>query len=191
MKVDGLVLAGGRGSRMGGVDKGLQSLHDRPLVAHAIERLRPQVSRLMISANRHLPEYRRFGLPVLSDADAGAFSGPLAGIAAGLAQCEGEWLMTIPCDCPLLPADLVARLLQAVQDCEAAVPSLADQIEPAFCLLRRTLLPSLQHYLAGGGRKVQDWLAALQLARVPFDDARAFVNANTLSELQMLEDARP
>lgn len=201
-EVDGLVLAGGRGSRMGGVDKGLQPLLGRALVEHVIARLAPQVGRIVISANRHLDEYARFGLPVVSDAaGADAFAGPLAGMAAGLAQGGSDWLIAVPCDCPRLPLDLVERLLQAAlaQGAEAAVPlsPAADgslRIEPAFCLMRHAVGPALQRYLARGGRKIQDWLAELHTARVPFTqagDAQAFMNANTLHELQQIAALEP
>jgi len=198
--ITGLVLAGGRGSRMGGVDKGLQNLNGRPLVAHVIARLQPQVSQLLINANRSLERYRDFGLPLVSDlATEGveAYAGPLAGMAAGLAHSSAPWLMAVPCDCPRLPLDLVARLLKAAldQDAEVAVPLSLDadgaqRVEPAFCLMRREVEPALRQFLAAGDRKIQGWLATLKLTQVPFtrsEDALAFKNANTPAELQALE----
>lgn len=188
----GLILAGGRGSRMGGVDKGLQPLAGRPLLAHVLERLTPQVDVLLINANRHLDRYAGFGPPVVSDADA-SFAGPLAGLLAGLAQAQTDWLLSVPCDAPLLPLDLAERL--AAADADIAVPITADgQIQPVFCLLRCTLRNSLADYLASGGRKFESWLRAQAGHRlVPFDrpgDLAAFFNANSLAELQRLEPAR-
>jgi len=199
--ITGLVLAGGRGSRMGGVDKGLQMLSGRPLVSHVMARLQPQVGQLLINANRSLERYRAFGLPLISDAavdNVEPFAGPLAGMLAGLlAPSRSAWLITVPCDCPRLPQDLVERLLQAAvaQRTVAAVPLSCDangslQIEATFCLLRRELAPALQGFLAAGGRKVQDWLATLALAQVPFTQAgetQAFANINTLAELRALQ----
>lgn len=195
--VTGLVLAGGRGSRMGGVDKGLQLLRGRPLVAHVLQRLAPQVGPLLISANRNLERYQAFGHPVLPDADA-EFKGPLAGLQAGLQVCTTAWLLAVPCDSPRLPTDLAARLLAAAQaagaDLAMAASSDADggelRLQPAFCLLNRRLAGTLAAHLAEGGRRLQGWLLAQPHVVVPFDrpeDALAFVNANTMQDLAALE----
>ena len=190
--ITGLVLAGGRGSRMGGVDKGLQTLDGLPLVQHALERLAPQVARLMINANRNLDAYGRFGIPVWPDADA-SFAGPLAGFLAGLQRCETEWLVTVPCDSPRFPLDLVARLASAVGDASLAVTVTASnshrQRQPVFCLLRRAVQGDLADFLAQGGRKVEDWFGRNACVDVPFDDADAFFNANTIEELRQLGQA--
>ena len=190
--VTGLVLAGGRGSRMGGVDKGLQLLDGVPLVQHALDRLAPQVAALMINANRNLASYAQFGLPVWPDAD-GDFAGPLAGFVAGLAHCTTDWLATVPCDTPRFPLDLVARLLAAATDATVAVAcTLEDgfmQRQPVFCLVRRMAHMSLVDYLAGGGRKIDGWFKREPCVDVLFEDADAFFNANTLEELRRLGPA--
>jgi len=190
--VTGLVLAGGRGSRMGGVDKGLQLLDGVPLVQHALDRLAPQVAALLINANRNLARYAQFGLPVWPDAD-GDFAGPLAGFVAGLAHCTTDWLATVPCDTPRFPLDLVARLLAAATDATVAVAcTLEDgfmQRQPVFCLVRRMAHTSLVDYVAGGGRKIDGWFKRERCVDVLFEDANAFFNANTLEELRRLGPA--
>lgn len=189
--ITGLILAGGRGSRMGGVDKGLQPLDGRPLAAHVLTRLRPQVGTVLVNANRNAAAYAALGCQVVADAD-DSFAGPLSGMLAGLLACTSDWLQSAPCDAPLLPDELAARLASAVDDStDIAVPVTADgRLQPVFCLLRRSLSAELERYLSGGGRKVETWIAAQGLRRVPFErpgDERAFFNANTLAELQALE----
>jgi molybdenum cofactor guanylyltransferase len=186
--VTGLVLAGGRGSRMGGVDKGLQPLRGEPLVRHALGRLAPQVGPLMISANRHLDTYARFGVPVWPD-EPPDYAGPLAGFLAGLSHCETPWLVTVPVDTPRFPEDLVARLAAVAQDIAVPVTTEAGQPrrQPAFCLLRTALRDDLADFVRSGGRKIDDWLGRHATVDVPFDDPAAFFNANTLDELGRLE----
>lgn len=187
--ITGLVLAGGRGSRMGGVDKGLQEFLGKPMAAHVIERLAPQVGRLALNANQHLDTWRTFGYPVWPDSLAG-FPGPLAGLQAGLAHCATPYLVTVPCDCPFLPSDLVARLGDALvaADAQAAMAVTGSgenrRAHPVFCLLPVTLLPQLEAYLREGGRKVEAWCRRLRVAEVHFADEEAFRNINTLEDLQ-------
>jgi molybdenum cofactor guanylyltransferase len=186
-KVAGLVLAGGLGRRMGGADKGLVELEGRPMVAHVLERLAPQVSEVLINANRNAEAYEGFGVPVVSDRVEG-FIGPLAGLDAGLhgAGVESEWVVTCPCDSPFLPLDLVPRLLAAVQAAEADVAmARADgQVQPVFLLAHRRTAPSLAAYLEGGGRKIDRWVEAERHVIVDFDDCpEAFANINTVEEL--------
>jgi molybdopterin-guanine dinucleotide biosynthesis protein A len=184
--VTGLILAGGQGRRMGGVDKGLQLLQGRPLVAWVLERLGPQVDEILISANQNLERYRSFGHPVLPD-EVGGFAGPLAGLERGLALARNELLVTAPCDSPFLPAELVARLRQglAQDDAEIAVARTGEQPHPVFCLCQRSLHADLRDYLAGGGRKIDAWYARLRVTEVTFDDMpEAFSNINTRGELQ-------
>ncbi len=194
--ITGLVLAGGRGSRMGGVDKGLQSHHGLPLAMHAVLRLAPQVGHAMINANRNLAAYESMGVPVWPDALAD-FAGPLAGFLAGLEHCETAYLATVPCDSPLFPEDLVARLGAALEaaDADLAMASTAEggvpQAQPVFCLMKATLLESLVRFTHGGGRKIDRWTAQHACVSVPFADARAFFNANTLAELQQLQSMAP
>lgn len=190
--VTGLILSGGAGSRMGGVDKGLQPFRGRTLVEWVIERLEPQVAEVLISANRNLDRYLAFGHPVLTDRK-GGFAGPLAGVHAGLGQARSELLMVAPCDSPLLPADLVQRMVTALErdDAEVAVARTSERAHPVFCLCQVTLLDHLTAFFEGGGRKVEAWYSSLRVTQVDFDDqADAFRNINTLEELAALEQQR-
>jgi molybdopterin-guanine dinucleotide biosynthesis protein A len=187
--ITGLVLAGGLGRRMGGVDKGLRPFRGKPMVAWALERLRPQVDAILINANQNLEAYQAFGHPVISDR-IGGFAGPLAGLHAGLLAATTPLLVTAPCDSPFLPADLVARLAaaRAAQDADLAVARTGDQPHPVFSLVRREVLDSLSRFLEGGGRKIDTWYSALHVVEVAFDDeAEAFANINTPQELNLLE----
>ncbi len=194
--ITGLVLAGGRGSRMGGVDKGLQNHRGVPLALHALLRLQLQVGALMINANRNIGAYEAFGAPVWYDPPLNGsenFAGPLAGFLAGLEHCETPWMVTVPCDTPDFPEDLVARLAEAAERDEADIAyatTLEDgreQSHPVFCLLRSELSESLVAFLHGGGRKIDAWLGQHKAVGVRFDDARAFFNANTTAELAQLQ----
>ena len=189
IEVTGLVLAGGQGSRMGGVDKGLAPFRGKPMVAHAIERLAPQVDEILVNANRNPEAYARFGHRVIADEIPG-FAGPLAGFERGLAHARGQLVATVPCDSPFLPADLVARLRAALEGAGAqlAVARTGDQPHPVFCLMRREVHASLAAFLASGQRKIDKWYASLSVAEVAFDDeAGAFANINTRDELADLE----
>ena len=189
--ITGLILAGGRGSRMGGVDKGLQSWHGMPLAMHALLRLAPQVGQVMINANRNLGAYESMGVPVWPDS-LPDYAGPLAGWLAGLEHCETPYLLTVPCDTPNFPLDLVARLADALESENAQIAMAATredgqlQVQPVFCLLESSLIESLVRFLHGGGRKIDRWTAMHRCAQVPFDDAGAFANANTVEELRTL-----
>lgn len=190
-EITGLILAGGRGSRMGGVDKGLQNHLGMPLAMHALLRLAPQVAQVMINANRNLGAYESMGVPVWPDA-LPDFAGPLAGFLAGLEHCETPYLLTVPCDSPMFPDDLAACLGRALQahDAEIAVASSREgdalRVQPVFCLMKTTLMESLVRFTQEGQRKIDRWTALHRCVEVPFDDARAFFNANTLAELQQL-----
>ena len=183
--VTGVVLAGGQGRRMGTVDKGLVVLDGRPMVSHVLQRLAPQVDEILINANQHHDDYAAFGHRVVPDA-IGGFAGPLAGLHVGLAQAAHALVVTVPCDSPFLPLDLVARLRTAL-DANAAVLAVArtfDQPHPVFALVRRQVLPHLSHFLESGGRKIDAWYATLATVEVAFDDeADAFRNINTVDEL--------
>lgn len=185
LDVTGLVLAGGLGRRMGGADKGLMPLAGRPLIRHVLDRLEPQVASVLISANQHLDVYRRLGHPVLTDAITG-FAGPLAGLHAGLGAATTPLLVTVPCDSPFLPLDLVDRLLAArsAAGAQLAVARTLAQPQPVFALVERALLSHLEAFLAAGGRKVDRWYASLRVVEVAFDDVHdAFRNINTPAEL--------
>lgn len=172
---------------MGGVDKGLQDLHGRPMVQWVIDRFAPQVTHLLINANRNLERYAEFGHPVFPD-EIPDYAGPLAGIQMALTHATTPLVATVPCDSPWLPTDLVARLFNALQKSTAdlAVACTATRPQPVFCLARRVLLPQLTSYLAAGGRKVEDWHAMLKVCAVVFDGAdeanEAFSNINTVED---------
>jgi molybdenum cofactor guanylyltransferase len=193
--ITGLVLAGGRGSRMGGADKGLENHLGLPLALHALLRLQPQVGSSMINANRNLAAYESMGAPVWPDA-LPDYPGPLAGLLAGLEHCETAYLVTVPCDTPGFPQDLVRRLADALADADAEIAmasTLEDGVmraQPVFCLLKATLMESLVAFLHGGQRKIDRWTALHRCVLVPFDDASAFFNANTSAELQQLQTGR-
>ena len=185
LDVTGLVLAGGMGRRMGGVDKGLVLLDGRPMVAHVIERLTRQVGAIVINANQNVERYAALGYPVVSDS-IGGFAGPLAGLHAGLVAAQTPYVVTSPCDSPFLPLDLVARLAAGLEEAQAelAVARTFAQPHPVFSLVSRDVLPHLSAFLDGGGRKIDAWYATLRAVAVQFDDAEdAFRNINTPDEL--------
>ncbi|WP_322056582.1 molybdenum cofactor guanylyltransferase MobA [Paraburkholderia sp. J63] len=195
----GLVLAGGRGQRMGGVDKGLQRLQGKPLAAHVLARLAPQVGALAISANRNREIYAELGAPwqtaVIADT-LPHYPGPLAGLLAGLRAARTEWLLSAPCDSPWLPADLGARLAEAAraQGTLVATASTANaagevSLHPVFALVHTSLADDLAAFLDAGERKVRAWYARHTAAEVAFADERAFYNVNSLQELADLDRA--
>ena len=191
--ITAVVLAGGRGQRMDGADKGLLLLHGMPLAEHALRRLRGQAAHWLINANRNLDRYRGLGVALCSDAEPGDFHGPLAGIASALRVCHTPWLLCVPCDAPHLPSNLAERLLAGAQAAQApgAIALSAGLRQPVFCLLRRELLGSLQQALASGERKVGRWAAAVGCVEVDFPDPAAFLNINAPAELAALQDAHP
>ena len=181
--VSGIVLAGGLGRRMGGVDKGLQLLHGRPMIAHVLARLAPQVDDIVINANQNLERYAAFGHRVVPD-EIGGYAGPLAGLHAGLAAVSHPLAVTVPCDSPFLPSDLVARLQSDLGSNDLAVAKTGEQPHPVLALVRRSVAENLRAFLASGGRKIDAWYASLKVVEVLFDDeADAFRNINTLEEL--------
>jgi molybdopterin molybdotransferase len=194
--ISGLILAGGRGTRMGHVDKGLQPFGGSTMAQNVLARLQPQVTQLAINANQNLERYAVFGVPVWPD-DTPGFLGPLAGLETGLRRCSTPYLLTAPCDSPFLPPDLAERLLAvlASRGADLAVAVTEEngvrQPHPVFCLLKTSLLPVLSAYLAGGGRRMDGWYGQIKVAEVLFEDADAFRNINTLDELQSLDTARP
>lgn len=200
--VTGLVLAGGRATRMGGVDKGMQLFDGIPLALHALRRLQPQVAGVAVNANRNLPAYEAFDAPVWPDGLAD-YPGPLAGFLSGLSHCSTPWLLTVPCDTPRFPKDLAKRMIEALVDSDDAQIAIASapeadrqgvvalRAQPVFCLLSTALLGSLSLFTGQGGRKIDAWTAQHRCVGVPFDrpgdDPDAFANANTLAELKALE----
>jgi len=204
LSITGLILAGGRGARMGGVDKGLQNFNGTPLTLHTLMRLQMQdavtLSEMMVVANRNLSAYESFGVQVWPDSTDG-FAGPLAGFLTGLERCETDLLLTVPCDSPLFPLNLTQRLLDALiaEDADIAVAAAKEEdgsvrAQPVFCLMRVSLLESLVKFMQTGGRKIDAWTAQHKTVLVPFDtddvDPRAFFNANTLEELHRLEQSK-
>ncbi len=191
--ITGLVLAGGRATRMGGVDKGLQNHQGLPLAMFTLLRLQPQVGAVMINANRNLGAYESMGVPVWPDA-LPDYPGPLAGVLAGLERAETPYLLTVPCDTPGFPDDLAARLAQALADADAEIAMAATresdgtvQVQPVFCLLKCSLMESLVAFLHAGQRKIDRWTGQHRCVQVVFEDPRAFDNANTLEELRRLQ----
>ena len=188
-KITGLILAGGKASRMGGSDKGLIAFKGQPMVAHVIQRLSPQVDEILINANREIETYQSLGFTVITD-EISDFAGPLAGLHAGMKAAKTEFLLSVPCDSPLLPEDLSQRLMAALelQQADIAVAKTGEQHHPVFCLCRTSLAQDLEDFLDAGGRKVEGWQKQHAYVEVSFDDnPSAFSNVNTPEELSKLE----
>jgi molybdenum cofactor guanylyltransferase len=196
-QITGLLLAGGRGMRMGGADKGLQMLHGEPLAQHVIRRLAPQTGALLISANRNGERYAALGEPFGATVIADTlpdFPGPLAGLLAGLNAARTGYLLSAPCDTPALPADLAAQLAGALDAAQADIATVTTldargeaSLHPVFALLRTSLAGDLAAWLDAGERKVRAWYARHKTVEVTFADERAFYNVNSLQELADLE----
>jgi molybdenum cofactor guanylyltransferase len=203
VEISSIILSGGRATRMNGVDKGLVLLQQKPLIAYVIARLQPQVDEMFINANREIATYETFGLPVLQDENAqenlekfiGTYIGPLAGFSLGLQYAKHEYVLTVPCDSPLLPLDLAQRLVAALLESHAdiAVASSDENTHPVFCLMNKSVLPSLLAYIESGERKVSTWQKSLKYVEVDFSDCdlqnktSAFTNLNTFEDLKALE----
>ncbi len=186
--ITGLILAGGKARRLNGQDKGLIRLGNQTLVEYVITRLHGQTKTLIINANRHQDIYQGFGYPVIAD-ELPDFAGPLAGLHAGLQHMSTEWLLSVPCDNPGIPANLVAQLVAMAnqKQCLLTVASCDGQLQPVYCLLHRSLQASLQAYLASGQHKVQDWLQQQTPCIVEFSDCGEFENINTPEQLAEAE----
>lgn len=194
MAISSIILSGGRATRMGGVDKGLVQLQQKPLIQHVIDRIRPQVDGIIINANREIEQYLTLGYPVLQDevSQDGSpdFIGPLAGMRLGLKHAQHDYLLTAPCDSPLLPLDLAPRMLASLlkNNTDIAVATSDGDTHPVFCLCKKSVLKSLEDYLVNGGRKVSTWQKSQKYIKVDFSDCSdAFVNLNTLEDLVALE----
>ena len=201
--ISSIILAGGRATRMNGVDKGLVLLQNKPLITHVVERLKPQVAEILINANREIAQYQTFGYPVLKDIGQqdvtdeclGTYIGPLAGFSLGLQYAKHEYVLTMPCDSPLLPADLAQRLLGGMAEslADIAVASSDGNAHPVFCLMKKNVLPSLIAFLEAGERKVSAWQKSLNYIEVDFSGRHlnsmtdAFINLNTFDDLKRLE----
>ncbi|GAB2911107.1 molybdenum cofactor guanylyltransferase MobA [Paraburkholderia jirisanensis] len=196
-QITGLLLAGGRGMRMGGVDKGLQVLHGKPLAQHVISRLAPQTGALLISANRNAGRYAELGAPFGATVIADTlpdFPGPLAGLLAGLRSARTPFVLSAPCDTPAFPVDLAARLADALDAAQADLATVTTtnargevSLHPVFALMRTSLADDLAAWLGAGERKVRAWYARHKTVEVTFADERAFYNVNSLQELADLE----
>ncbi len=189
MAISSIILSGGRATRMNGVDKGLVTLQQNPLIAHVIARLQPQVDELLINANREIANYQSFGYPVLQD-ETDDFLGPLAGFLLGLKHAKHDYVLTVPCDSPLLPLDLVEKLLNGMTEALAdiAVASSDGDTHPVFCLMKKSVLPSLTAFLEQGERKVSAWQKSQKYVEVDFsDNSDGFINLNTFDDLKALE----
>ena len=189
MNISSIILSGGRATRMGGVDKGLILLQNKPLIQHVISRLQPQVDEILINANREIAQYEAFGFKVLQDENQD-FAGPLAGILLGLKHAKHELVLSVPCDSPLLPSDLVERLTKNMLESHAdiSIASSDGNVHPVFCLMKKSVLPSLVDFLDAGERKVSAWQKSQAYCEVDFSDCNnAFVNLNNLEELRELE----
>jgi molybdenum cofactor guanylyltransferase len=189
MNISSVILSGGRATRMNGVDKGLVTLQQKPLISHVIARLKPQVDEILINANREITAYEAFGLPVLQDENE-EFIGPLAGFSLGLQHAKYDYVLTVPCDSPLLPLNLVERLYNgiAASRMDIACASSDGNTHPVFCLMKKSVLPSLQAYIESGVRKVSAWQKSQKYIEVDFsDDADGFINLNTFEDLKALE----
>jgi molybdenum cofactor guanylyltransferase len=194
-QITGLILAGGRAQRMGGIDKGLIPFRDRALIDATLARLKKQVGPIFINANRNITKYATYGYPVIMD-ETPDFSGPLAGFAAGLKACKTQYLLSVPCDSPLLPLDLVARLANAMEQGNYQLVYASSKesngkvwAQPVFCLMRANLQESLELFLQKGDLKIDRWFKEVCSGTVLFEDAQAFLNINTPEELKALEES--
>ncbi|WP_437888530.1 molybdenum cofactor guanylyltransferase MobA [Phytobacter sp. V91] len=186
--ITGVILAGGKASRMGGQDKGLIELKDKPLWQHVAHALRPQVDKLIVSANRNLEVYRASGLPVIQDCIAD-FPGPLAGMLSVMQQSDSDWYLFSPCDTPFIPDNLAERLSSASQNVSAVWVNDGERDHPTIALIHRKIVPELQHYIAQGERRVMAFLHSLGGCSVDFSDTKeAFINVNTPEDLERWEE---
>ena len=194
--ITGLILAGGRGTRMGNVNKGLQIFQGKPMVAHVVQRLAPQVGKLLINANQDIEEYGNYDAAVIADI-VNDYAGPLAGLHAGLSACRTPFLVSAPCDSPFLPCNLVRQLADALhtQSADIAIATTIENINgvmqpqshPVFSLVHVNLLPHLDNFLRNGGRKISAWYDSLKVAHVVFDNAADFRNINTLADIHLYQ----
>lgn len=184
-----VILAGGAGRRMGGADKGLLLLDEITLIGHVLKRLKPQTERIVINCNRSLQEYARLGYPLVEDSMAGGL-GPLAGVLSALEHSDSDYVLSVPCDTPRLPPDLIERMARTMLKAgvDACTVSDGERLHPVILLVHRRALPSLRAYLEAGNRKVHDWFFSISHCEADFSDqAGAFININTPDQLAELE----
>lgn len=188
-QITGVVLAGGEARRMGGQDKGLIMLSGKPMIEHVTSALSMQLNNIVINANRNIERYSLYGFPVIKDAYEG-FNGPLAGMASCLKEIETDYMLTVPCDSPFIPSDLVSRMHDSLREenSEIAVADNGERMQPVFSLISRELLPSLERYLADKQRKIDIWFQQHRLSKVDFSDKpRTFINVNTAEDIASIE----
>lgn len=185
--ISAVILAGGKGSRLGGIDKGLVKLNNLTLVQHVINQIQPQVSQIMISANRNLDVYKDFGFPVYED-EINDYAGPLAGILKALQQCKSEWLLAVPADSPFVPINLVERLSKNIRDNKIVIPHDGKYLQATFSLIHKSLESDLKKFLQQGERKARVWMQQQAHTIVDFSDQTdAFININTEDDLKKAE----
>ncbi|MEZ9369796.1 molybdenum cofactor guanylyltransferase MobA [Shewanella sp. 10N.286.51.B2] len=192
VQIDAVILAGGMARRMGGIDKGLVELNNKPMISHTIERVQPQVNRIIINANRSQQQYAELGFEVISDNDSG-YLGPLAGMVTAMAHTDAELLLVVPCDSPMLPTDLCDRMYASLKEADAdiAVASDGEHHQPVVMLLKPELKQSMQAFLDAGDRKIFLWYEKQKHVVTSFaDQPNAFVNVNTLEQKLVIENAK-
>ena len=192
-EITGVVLAGGRSRRMGGVDKGLVCFHGKPMVQHVIQALQPEVGALLINTNRNADKYAALGYPVVADLVEG-YLGPLAGMASGMSAATTPYVVTAPCDCPLVGTGLVRRLYQTVSEEQAQIGVVHDgeRTHPVFALIQRDLLTDLLAFLESGERKIDRWYARHAIVEVDFSDQPdAFLNLNRPEDYRQFDKVAP
>lgn len=187
--ITALILAGGEARRMGGIDKGLITLNNKPLIEYVINSLETQVDKIIINANRNIEEYKKYNLDVVEDMQQG-FHGPLAGMLTGLHHCHTDYLLCVPCDSPFCPNDIAERLYQSVEENNSDIAVVDDgkRIHPVFNLIKKELISSLSVFLQSGQRKIDRWFEEHKYVKCDFSDKpKAFLNINSLEELKKIE----
>lgn len=187
--ITGIILAGGRARRMGGQDKGLIQLARKPMIEYVLNAIEPQVDAIIINANRNQKVYGKYGYPVVAD-QIGGYCGPLAGMASGLQAAKTPFIVTAPCDTPLIPDDLVHKLYSILQDEDAEICTVHanGRLQPVFTLMKSELLSSMLDFLNSGERKIDKWFEKHRLAIADFSEqAETFININSAAELAAIE----
>jgi len=188
-EITGVILAGGKARRMGGADKGLILLNGKPLIEHVIGAFKPQVSRLLINANRNHEKYDKYGLDIIKD-EMGSYYGPLAGMASALHKTNTPYLITVPCDTPFISNNLALTLTTTIlkEEAEISVAHNGERLQPVFCMMRKTMMPSINDYLQKGGRKIDEWFEQHSLAIADLSgNPECFENVNTKEDIAILE----
>ena len=189
--ITGVILAGGQARRMQGQDKGLVLLNNKPMIEYVIDILKPQVATLLINANRNHEKYSEYGFDIVSDELSG-YCGPLAGMASALNNTNTSYMITVPCDSPFIPDDLVQRLTAALasEDADISVAHNGERLQPVFCLIKKDLMSSMNEFLSNDERKIDKWFNQHKLAIADFSDIpQTFDNLNTFEDIKVIEAA--